>query len=953
MPKISLAMIVRNESLNLTRCLASVAAFVDEIIVVDTGSTDNTKEIALSFGATVYDFTPQTNPESFFMDDESTGAPPPYTNRLVLGDFAAARTKAFEKTTGDYVFWLDADDQLLGGEHIRGIVDNMKAGGIEVTWFPYHYGHDPMGRVICLLWRERIIKRGRMRWTNPIHEVLVPVSENVSAVRRPEVVVKHCRSVDRTAAVANRNYKVLLRHVGKEDARTLFYFGNEARHVNPAQAMKAYERYVEISGWAEERCIARCYMGEICETQKKLGMAEAHYAAATVESVNLPDGWFGLARIAFYKNAWSDVIRLTDEGFKRGTPETVIMINPLSRTLGPHIYYNIALNAVGRVQEAHDSCLKALALVPEDGNMRHNFGRYREFLDVQAAMGGPVSGTLSHGVREGALLAITPFSAESPPEPLSDTLLRRAALRLWKECVKSGELLRGRSLLASLPDSIRHHAEITTAVAASVPRGEWKPSSPELIASVGALAPSSTVLVNELEHADDPAALLCRYGDVVVASTEQKDAGDWRDHGGRRRRLTYRSLLDLFEDAGLEASQIRKKTIAGESALIGIAKRGSDRSADALDVVIWTGQAVEPWSPDSPGTTGIGGSETACVEMGRHLVSLGHRVTVYGDCPDREGRYDGVDYLHHESFAGAKCDVFISSRAPSIIDRDIQAKVKLLWVHDIHVGQADPNMHRWLLRFDRILCLSQWHKQFFLASYPFVHPSAVIVTRNGIDPDRFAGEMPPKTNKLIYSSSANRGLDALLDMMPAIKERVPDVELHVFYGFESWEATTRMTGNVGELAVIEGYRRRLSETPGVVYRGRVDQATLAREMMTAKVHAYPTAFTETFCISAVEAQAAGCVPVTSTVAALPETARWGILIPGDNNSPGYREVFVNEVAAILKDEDRRSAVAHAGRAWALKLSWATLAKDWEAMFRDLAVECASETPRYERIVKAA
>jgi len=82
---ISLAMIVKNEAHNLPRCLDSVKNCVDEMIIVDTGSTDNTKEIALSYGATVYDY--QWN-----------------------DDFAQARNYGLRYVTGDWVLVLDADE---------------------------------------------------------------------------------------------------------------------------------------------------------------------------------------------------------------------------------------------------------------------------------------------------------------------------------------------------------------------------------------------------------------------------------------------------------------------------------------------------------------------------------------------------------------------------------------------------------------------------------------------------------------------------------------------------------------------------------------------------------------------------------------------------------------------------------------------------------------------------
>ena len=92
MPLISLCMIVRNEEAVLGRCLDSVADLVDEIILVDTGSTDNTKAVAAEYAAKIYDF--------------------PWCD-----DFSAARNYAVSQAVGDYWLWLDADDVIEGENH--------------------------------------------------------------------------------------------------------------------------------------------------------------------------------------------------------------------------------------------------------------------------------------------------------------------------------------------------------------------------------------------------------------------------------------------------------------------------------------------------------------------------------------------------------------------------------------------------------------------------------------------------------------------------------------------------------------------------------------------------------------------------------------------------------------------------------------------------------------------
>ncbi|MBK7632424.1 MAG: glycosyltransferase family 2 protein [Ignavibacteriales bacterium] len=86
MPTLSLSMIVKNEERHLARCLSSVKDVVDEIVIVDTGSTDNTIEIAESFNAKIFHFD-------------------------WVNDFSAARNFALTKCIGNWILYLDADEE--------------------------------------------------------------------------------------------------------------------------------------------------------------------------------------------------------------------------------------------------------------------------------------------------------------------------------------------------------------------------------------------------------------------------------------------------------------------------------------------------------------------------------------------------------------------------------------------------------------------------------------------------------------------------------------------------------------------------------------------------------------------------------------------------------------------------------------------------------------------------
>ncbi|MED1952367.1 glycosyltransferase family 2 protein [Brevibacillus centrosporus] len=127
--KITLTTIVKNEQSHLASCLLSVKEYVNEMIVVDTGSTDNTKQIAIDCGATVYDF--------------------PWTN-----SFAEARNYALQQATGDWILVLDADEQLVPetAHAIRKFADGSPAIGRVNIISKYldngeiHYAKSPISR---------------------------------------------------------------------------------------------------------------------------------------------------------------------------------------------------------------------------------------------------------------------------------------------------------------------------------------------------------------------------------------------------------------------------------------------------------------------------------------------------------------------------------------------------------------------------------------------------------------------------------------------------------------------------------------------------------------------------------------------------------------------------------------------------------------------------------------
>ncbi|MFB5679272.1 glycosyltransferase [Paenibacillus terreus] len=151
-PSISLCMIVKNEEEYLPKCLSSVMRIVDEIIIVDTGSTDNTVSIAEAFGAKVIHMPWQDS-------------------------FSAARNRGFEEATGDWILWLDADEEMdvEEADRLKELLtrDAIREQNIEVIQF-YFINHLETGETSHASLDRMVRNRPQYRFEGRIHEQILP-----------------------------------------------------------------------------------------------------------------------------------------------------------------------------------------------------------------------------------------------------------------------------------------------------------------------------------------------------------------------------------------------------------------------------------------------------------------------------------------------------------------------------------------------------------------------------------------------------------------------------------------------------------------------------------------------------------------------------------------------------------------------------------------------------------
>ncbi len=270
----------------------------------------------------------------------------------------------------------------------------------------------------------------------------------------------------------------------------------------------------------------------------------------------------------------------------------------------------------------------------------------------------------------------------------------------------------------------------------------------------------------------------------------------------------------------------------------------------------------------------------------------------------------------------------ICSRIPEIADRPIAAAVRMLWLHDVDAGpRLNPKRAE---AFDHVLVLSGWHERHVAGRYPFLR-DRITRTRNGVHRDYFT-PLPweERAPRVLYTSSPDRGLDILLGLWPRVRELVPDAELHHAYA----AVYERIADKDPAIAAHRDRIRVLSDQPGVQRLGSLGQRELAKLMCSSRVWAHPSwmglhdaPFHETSCIGAMEAQAAGCLVVSSDWGALSETVRWGRLVnsagPGDQR---WDDAFVTHIVEGLTDPDVGSAAVQRGPDAVQDLSWMGVAE---------------------------
>lgn len=349
---LSLAMIVKNEERVLGRILVQAKAFCDELVIVDTGSTDGTVALAQSFGAKVFRFD-------------------------WIDDFAAARNHAFSQCTGDWILWLDADDVITPANQLK-LLDLKNTGlndEIDAVICSYQIAFDSNGECLISMPRERLLRRaGGGSWQFPIHEAFV-LPEGSTSLHRLDIAIEHHKPAEYVERSSDRNLNMLARLIERGDQcpRTWYYYGKELRqHERLEEAIGAFTRHIELNLSERTSRYQAMHLAMLCcmDLNRYDDALTWGYRAIQIDG-SRAEVLVNLGVIHYRHQAFAEAVPFLSAATVCQRPEAGLIVEE-DYTWKPYHYLSLCYEGLGEPLKAIEAALKAYPAMPDKQVLQDN-----------------------------------------------------------------------------------------------------------------------------------------------------------------------------------------------------------------------------------------------------------------------------------------------------------------------------------------------------------------------------------------------------------------------------------------------------------------------------------------------------------------------------------------------------------------------------------------------------
>lgn len=346
MCSISLCMIVRDEEKVLDRCLESIKGAVDEIIIVDTGSIDETKDIASKYTDKIYDFKWNDN-------------------------FSDARNYSFDKATKDYIMWLDADEYITIENLEKLIFLKSNIGEeIDVITLQTYMCIDENDKPRVVGRRNRIVKREKhYKWVGFLHEYI----QACGTVLDSSIYIVH----DKIKNSDGRNLKIYESNIEKGISlceRDLYYYGKELYcHKNYDEAINILSQFIEIGTYKDEIIDAINKVGECYDNKKEYNKARQYYYKTFEYGEPKGEVLFNIANSFENESKYCQAIRWYELLLNIDIPNDCCQcINICCFRFKPHLNLCVCYYEIGNLKKSYYHHLKAKEINPTSPSILKN-----------------------------------------------------------------------------------------------------------------------------------------------------------------------------------------------------------------------------------------------------------------------------------------------------------------------------------------------------------------------------------------------------------------------------------------------------------------------------------------------------------------------------------------------------------------------------------------------------
>jgi len=385
---ISVCIIAKNEEENIKPFFDSFKDILthpdDEVVLVDTGSTDKTVKIAKQYGWKVIDRSDLCSKQLAVDAKNKLGkvfeeyGGHAHFKDGILTSFATARQAGFDAAKNDVCFWIDFDDDLVNGHLLRGIVDHITEQSAKqhrnfALFLRYDYSFADDGQCNTILWRERVVSKNGFKWKGGCHETLIPLTPDYLMARdvKCPVVIRH-RAPKQHQFSDLRNYIILKNDIlNKNDPRTMFYIANACRGLKLfTEAIKWYKEFIPQSGNKDDILSAQINLAYCVAQQGDRWAAIKVCLDALMTSTDNPVIYYTLAAIWGELGHWKNVVNCVKLGDQFQLQDTLHAVDPASIGYQPALALTQAYRNLKQPELALQAADRLIRCKQDDFNVK-------------------------------------------------------------------------------------------------------------------------------------------------------------------------------------------------------------------------------------------------------------------------------------------------------------------------------------------------------------------------------------------------------------------------------------------------------------------------------------------------------------------------------------------------------------------------------------------------------